>query len=100
MTREMILPWLFLVLMFLLGAHLSVMNYRVLYQVYVRKEHHSPLPLIGGFLCLAAMLMCPIARIRAWAWVPLIVDPGGVFLVGVFIYTAIVTKGFKAVPPK
>jgi hypothetical protein len=33
MTREMILPWLFLVLMFLLGAHFTFMNYRVLHCV-------------------------------------------------------------------
>jgi hypothetical protein len=29
-----------------------------------------------------------------------ILDPGCVFLVGLFFYTAIVTRGFKAMPPE
>jgi hypothetical protein len=56
--------------------------------IVAHKEHHSPLPLLGGLLCNLALRGVPIAGVRPWAWLPWILDPGCVFLVGLFIYTA------------
>jgi len=101
MTHRIILLWLFLGLVFLAGAYFMFLNYyHWIYPWLARKKGSSPLPLLGGLLCHAAMRVAPLAGVRAWAWLPWIVDPWFVFLVGVFIYTAIVTKGFKRARPK
>ena len=101
MTRGMILGWLFLGFVFLGGAYFMFLNYyHRIYPLLARKKGSSPLPLLGGLLCHAAMRVAPIAGVRAWAWVPWIVDPGCVFLVGLFFHTAIVTRGFNRAPPK
>jgi len=101
MAPRMILLWIFLGGLFLLGVYLIFMNYYAwIYPFVTRKKGKSPLPLIGGLLCNASMRVCPIAGVRSWAWLAWLVDPGCVFLLGVFIYTAIATKGFQAAPPK
>lgn len=101
MTDRIILHWLFLGFLFLAGSYFIFQNYYAwLYLGMARKEHHSPLPLLGGLLCHLALRGVPIAGVRAWAWLPWILDPGCVFLVGLFIYTAIVTRGFQRAPPK
>jgi hypothetical protein len=92
---------LFAGFLFLAGAYFIFQNYYSwIYLGMARKKHISPLPLLGGLLCHLGMRGAPIAGIRSWAWLPWIVDPGCVFLVGLFIYTAIVTKGFKSAPPE
>jgi hypothetical protein len=87
--------------LFLTGAYLISMNYyHWIYLWLAGKKASSPLPLLGGLLCHLAMRVAPIAGIRAWTWLPWILDPGCVFLAGLFVYIAIVTKGFKGAPPK
>jgi hypothetical protein len=103
MTDRIILLWLFLGFLFLAGAYFIFQNYYAwLYLGMVaRKERHSsPLPLLGGLLSHLALQGVPNAGVRAWAWVPWILDPGCVFLLGLFLYTAIVTRGFQRAPPK
>jgi len=101
MAHGIIYLWLIVGFLFLLGAYLISMNYlHWIYPWLARKKGSSPLPLIGGLFCYLAMRIFPIAGVRSWAWLPWILDPGCAFLVGFFFYTAIVTRGFKAMPPK
>src|SRR5260370_11198238 len=100
MTHGIIYLWLIVGFLFLAGAYLISMNYyHWIYPWLTRKKASSPLPLLGGLLCPLAMRVAPIAGGRAWAWIPWVLDPRCVFLAGVFIFTAIVTKGFKPPPP-
>ncbi len=88
--------WIIMLPVFLLGALLISMNYYLwLYLGYVRRGHHSPVPFLGGAICSSALLFSPVAEIRTWAWLPLLLDPGCGYLIGLFIYSAVVTKGFK-----
>jgi hypothetical protein len=90
------LYWMIAAPLFLCGAFIIFMNYYAwLYLGYARRGHHSPVPFIGGGLCAVALLVSPFAEVRPWAWVPLLLDPGCVYLIGLFIYSAVVTKGFK-----
>jgi hypothetical protein len=50
------------------------MNFRIVYAWLIRREHHSWIPLVGGFFALSGMALCPLARVRAFAWVPLVTD--------------------------
>lgn len=77
------------------GAYITLMNYYALYLGVTKKEHHSLGPLLGGVLCSLALLFSPLGALRPWAWLPLLVDPGCVFMVGGAIYDLIVTKVFK-----
>jgi len=83
---------------FLLGVWIIVFNYYVMYLGFVRKQHApSPGPLVGGLFCFL-ILRSPFFHLHYWAWLPLILDPGCVFLLGVFIYTAIASRCFKRDP--
>jgi hypothetical protein len=82
--------------LFLLGASVVFTNYYCwLYLGYARRGHQSPVPFLGGCLCSVALLVSPVAEVRPWAWLPLLLDPGCVYLLCLFIYTAVVTRGFK-----
>lgn len=97
MSLAAILYGVFASAVFLCGAWIMILNYYGwLYLGLVRKEHHSPIPLLGGLFCFAVLRSRDVA-VHFWAWLPVILDPGCVFLVGVFIYAAMVTRGFQRV---
>jgi hypothetical protein len=96
MNLRTILLGLFLAAIFLCGVWVIILNYYWwLYVGFVRKEHHSPIPLLGGLLCFLVLHNLRIFGVHFWAWLPWILDPGCVFLLGLFVYTAIVSRGFK-----
>jgi hypothetical protein len=96
MTLGTIIHWLITASVFQLGAWVIFLNcYSWLYPGFIKREHHSPIPSLGGTLCSLALFFSPAAGVRSWAWLPLILDPGCVYLIGVFIYSAIVTRSFK-----
>jgi hypothetical protein len=96
MTLGTIIHWIIATLVFLLGAWVIFLNYYSwLYLGFTKREHHSPAPFIGGVLCSLALFFSPLAMTRAWAWLPPLLDPGCIYLIGLFIYSAIVTRGFK-----
>jgi hypothetical protein len=88
-----ILFWLIATSAFLIGTYLIGLNYYGwLYLGLMRKVHHSPIAVLGGVLCALSLFMLPLTR--SWFWVPLVLDPGSVFLVGFFAYFVAV-KRFK-----
>jgi hypothetical protein len=58
----------------LLGCWIIILNFVIVYRWYVRREHHSFVPLLGGFLALVGLGICPLPQIQRFAWVPLAVD--------------------------
>ena len=90
----MVFYWVLAATLFVTGAYLIALNfYGWLYLGLAKKEHHSPIAFLGGVLCALSLLI--LASTRRWFWVPLLLDPGCVYLVGVFIYSLIATKGFR-----
>lgn len=84
-----LLRWILAGLLGLVGCWLIVLNFSVVYLWYVRREHHSFIPLLGGCLAALAMLACPLPGVVRFAWIPLIVDLGCLFSVLGFVYAVV-----------
>lgn len=56
------------------GWFIIVMNFMIVYDWFVRREHHSWIPLVGGFFALVGMALCPVPQIHRLAWIPFVVD--------------------------
>lgn len=69
-----IIRWVLCAGLGLLGAWIILLNFVIVYLWYVRGRHHSWVPLVGGFLCLIGLAVCPLPQVQRWAWVPLAVD--------------------------
>jgi len=52
-------------------------------------------PLFGGLWFAVAMLIYPETRVRRWAWIPFIADPGCSVMIPSFFYAVFVKKAFK-----
>lgn len=87
--------WCFCGLLGLFSIHIITLNLACVYVGLVRKEHHSMTPLIGGFIGLLALFICPIASTHALAWLPLVLDLGCVFSMCSLLYHVIVLEAFK-----
>jgi hypothetical protein len=64
----------------LLGAAMTAGNWTMVISWYARRQHGSLIPALGGLLLADAMLLVPSLRVGHYAWLPLIVDPGGLYL--------------------
>lgn len=96
MTIGTTILWLTTALLFLFGLWGILLNYYDwLYLEFTKREHHSPIPLVGGLLCSIALYNSPQEAFHSWGWLPFFLDPGCAYLIGVFIYSAIVTRRFK-----
>jgi hypothetical protein len=71
-----IFRWVVAVVFGLFGWFVISVNFRIVYAWLVRREHHSWIPLVGGFFALAGMALCPLTQVRALAWMPLAIDVG------------------------
>ena len=60
----------------LFGWWIIILNFAMVYVWLVRREHHSWVPLVGGFLACFGMLACPLTQVQKLAWIPLAVDCG------------------------
>jgi hypothetical protein len=67
-----IVRWCFAGFLGLLSIYIIGLNFSCVYLWLVRKEHHSLVPLIGGVTGVLALLICTIAPVHAWAWLPLV----------------------------
>jgi len=90
-----ILRWCFTGLLGLFSLYVIGMNYACAYVGLFRKEHHSLAPLVGGVAGVLALLICPVASVHAWAWLPFVWDLGCAFSIFSFLYAVIVLKAFK-----
>lgn len=63
-------PLLALGVLAILGNWLIVLNY------YVRGQHASLFPLLGGVLTAIAIARIPLASWNGWWWIPPTIDPG------------------------
>lgn len=59
-----------------LGGLIIVLNYGVALRYLLRRQEGSLLPILGGLLACAGMLLYPSGMLRPWAWIPLILDIG------------------------
>jgi hypothetical protein len=71
-----LLGWLLAIVLRGFGWLVIVSNFRCVYAWLARREHHSQIPLVGGFFALVGMIFCPVPQVRMLAWIPLVVDVG------------------------
>lgn len=78
-----------------LGAWVIACNFACITMWLAHRRHASLVPLVGGLLTSAALLACPIRGSFRFAWVPLVIDPGCLWALGLFLYAAGVLRCFK-----
>ena len=88
------MQWLLIVPLAIIGIWVIGLNYLCAYLAVVKHEHHSLLPLVGGIAGGITLLIYPSDAVRAWAWLPLILDLGCAFTLFSFFYAVIVLKVF------
>ena len=89
------LRWVLPGLLGLIGCWIIILNFSVVFLWYVRHQHHSFIPLLGGCLTGLAMLACPLPGVVRFAWIPLVLDLGCLYSLLGFIYAVVVLKCFK-----
>lgn len=72
----------------LLGGILAASNARLFWRAHVRKEQGAPsmIPIVGGLLGAAGAAIVP--ALKAWAWLPPLLDPGCGFYVALAIWVS------------
>jgi len=69
-----------------IGSFVIVMNWCALASWYLRRKHVSWIPLVGGAFAAIGMALLPLPAIRAFWWIPFLIDwgslPGMTFAVG------------------
>jgi hypothetical protein len=95
MKAYIILRWLITLMLGIVGAWLTALNWSCVVSWYARRRHSSMFPLIAGVSLALALIACPIAGSARWAWIPLIVDPGCLLLIILTIPLVIMTRGFR-----
>jgi hypothetical protein len=76
MHAYQIIRWVVAVPVGLLGWWIIILNFAIAYRSLARREHHSWVPFLGGFLAFLGMGLCPLPRVQKFAWIPLLVDCG------------------------
>jgi hypothetical protein len=69
-----IFRWVLAVPLTLFGSWIVILNFVIVYRWWARREHHSFVPLFGGFLAFIGLGLCPLRQVQRFAWVPLAVD--------------------------
>lgn len=68
----------------LLGIGTAFISYNamIFWSEVIRKDHASSvIPIFGGILAGIGIALLPVAGIWKWAWIPLLVDWGGVGMI-------------------
>src|SRR5262245_46858368 len=84
--------WVLAVSLGLFGCWIIILNFVIVYRWYARREHHSFVPLVGGFLAFFAMGACPLPQVQRFAWIPLLIDAGYVLAVLTFGVAGLVLR--------
>jgi hypothetical protein len=71
-----IFRWVLALTAGLFGWWLIILNFAIVYAWFVRRQHSSWIPLVGGLLAMLGMGLCPVPHIQRLAWIPLLVDSG------------------------
>lgn len=71
-----IFRWVVAGLLGLVGVYLSAANWVILVQRFTRKDGPSWIPLLGGVLGAAALLVQPSPLLRSWWWTFFLIDGG------------------------
>lgn len=69
-----IFRWIVAFVLMLLSCLVFFVNFRILYVGLVRREHHSWIPFVGGFLGYVGMSFCPQPQIQALTVIPMVVE--------------------------
>ena len=76
---EAVLKWIIGTPLLLAGLWLAVLNGVVFWKRHVQKrDSASWIPLLGGLLGVAGLLLLPTAVTHKWWWLPLFLDWGSV----------------------
>lgn len=63
-------------LLLFIGAFVMTMNWAVIAQWLLRRKHSSWVPLLGGLLVSASLVVLPVSGVRYLWWLPLLLDWG------------------------
>src|SRR5437867_12735756 len=86
MQTSELLAWIVSGVLAFFGGWAILGNYSVVVLWYLRRKRGSLAPLFGGVAFGLAMVLCPLPGIRLWAWIPLLLDLGCVYLFGGWLY--------------
>lgn len=84
--------WAVTVLFGAAGLSFIVMNCALMVDSVINRNRHSLVPLVGGALGCAALLICPVGRTYRWAWLPLVIDVGGLLVVALTLHVFVRRK--------
>lgn len=63
-----------------LGAWIILGNFWLIARWMLGAKPESTIPLIGGVLMALGLKITAVPAIQYWWWVPLVIDPGGIFV--------------------
>jgi hypothetical protein len=82
MTEGDYLRWGFAALLACFGLYVALLNVSCIWMWYFRRRHGSMVPLLGGGAIALALLIVPLPEFAAYAWLPLLIDPGCLLMIG------------------
>jgi len=82
-----LLTWILVAFLSSFSIYIISMNFTCVFLSLSRGKHHSIGPLLGGGAGSLATLLCPLPEFHSWAWVPLVVDPGCLFMALALAYS-------------
>ena len=68
--------WALTALFGLPGCWIIALNYHAFFLHFTGRRSPSWIPLLGAFMAMFAMLVCPLPAVQKRLWLPLILDPG------------------------
>lgn len=68
--------WAYTLLFGALSVIVIVANLQLIWSVWARNQSHSLILFMGAIFGVIACLCAPIAGVKYFAWVPVVLDPG------------------------
>jgi hypothetical protein len=100
MTVYEMIRWLVGTALGLLGCWILFTNFLAAYRLLARREPHSFVPLLGGFMASIGMTLCPMKGIQKLSWAPFTVDLGFFILRLIVGLACMLFSRGKAAPQK
>lgn len=76
-------------ILILVGGYLVIINAMAAYKGYVKKQHSSRAPLLGGLLMAIGISQIPVQALQPFWWVPFLVDYGCLPMVLELVYSTL-----------